>query len=99
MSEYLLSVQTPQGEVFKGPVSFLAAAGQAGEVGILGQHAPMIIALKRGLLKVNAAEGEKFFVHESGILEVKPNHDVLILVDDAHTADSKEDAVRKLVVR
>lgn len=99
MTEYSLSVQTPQGEVFKGPVSFLSAAGQSGDVGILGQHAPMIIALKRGILKVTAADGQKYFVHESGVLEVKPNHDVLVLVDDAQTADSEKDAAQKLCAK
>ncbi len=96
MTEFAFAVQTPQGEVFKGPVSFLTANGYTGEVGILNNHAPMIITLKRGVLKVTQADGQKFFVHESGVLEVKPDHNVLALVDDASLAADEQDAKKKL---
>ena len=96
MTTYALSILTPQGEVFKGPVEFLTASGQLGEVGILANHAAMIIALKRGIMKVKSAEGQKFFVHDTGVLEVKPTHDVLALVDGAFAAENEQDAKQKL---
>lgn len=96
MTEYAFAIQTPQGEIFKGPVSFVTASGHSGEVGILNNHAAMIIALKRGILKVKVLDEQKFFVHESGILEVKPNHDVLVLVDDALAVNTEQEAKTKL---
>lgn len=96
MTEYALSILTPQGEVFKGNVSFVTAPGQLGQVGVLGKHAPMIIALKRGVLKITTDQGQKFFQIDSGIMEVKPNHDVLVLVDDAHLASSEQEAHQQL---
>ena len=97
MTQYSLSIITPQGEVFKGPVEFLIASGEMGEVGILGRHAAMIIALKRGIMKVTTtSDGKKFFVHDTGILEVKPTHDVLALVENAVMAASELEAKEKL---
>ncbi len=96
MTTYRLSILTPQGEVFKGPVEFLTAAGELGEVGIMSNHAAMIISLKRGVMKVKSPEGQKFFVHESGVLEVKPTHDVLALVDNALPAANEQEAILKL---
>lgn len=96
MTSYALSILTPQGEVFKGSVEFLTAAGLLGEVGILANHAAMIIALKRGIMKVTSSEGQKFFVHDTGVLEVKPTHDVLALVDNAVAAADEQDARQKL---
>ncbi len=92
MSGYTLSILTPQGEVFKGLVNFVSAPGEMGEIGILGSHAAMTISLKRGIMKVLDQDGEKFVVNEAGILEVKPSHDVLALVEGAVVASSRKEA-------
>ncbi|MBL8012926.1 MAG: ATP synthase F1 subunit epsilon [Candidatus Omnitrophica bacterium] len=97
MTVYSLSILTPQGEAFNGKVSAVLASGQMGQVGILANHAPMTLALKRGVFKITTTDqGQKYFVLESGILEVKPNHDVLALVDDARSASSEQDAQQQL---
>lgn len=75
--------------MFNGPVEFLLISGQLGEFGVMAKHAPIIVSLKKGVLKLRTESGESFFAHESGVLEVKPNHDVLVLVDDAHAVAGK----------
>ncbi len=91
MSTYQLSILTPQGEIFNDQVVSLTASGQLGEFGVLANHAPMIVSLNKAVMKLSTDAGEKFFAHETGILEVKPNHDVLVLVDDAFSiADALE---------
>lgn len=93
---YTLSILTPQGEIFKGAVNFLTAPGEMGQVGILGNHAAMVIALKRGIMKIVSQEGQKFVVNDSGILEVSPSHDVLALVEGAVVAADENEAKDKL---
>lgn len=92
MKPYTLSIVTPQGEIFKGLVKSLTAPGAMGRVGILGSHAAMIMALKRGMMKVKTQEGQKFFTTDQGILEVKPSHDVLVLVEGAEIAADQKDS-------
>jgi F-type H+-transporting ATPase subunit epsilon len=93
MTAYTLSIVTPQGEIFNGLVNSLTAPGEMGRVGILGSHAAMIMALKRGMMKVETQQdGQKFFTTDHGILEVKPSHDVLVLVEGAEAAADHDEA-------
>ena len=96
MAGYQLSILTPQGESFNGTVEALSAQGQMGGFGVLAGHAAIVYSLARGILKITAANKNLFFAHQSGILEVKPDHNVLILVDEAVDAANLADAQTKL---
>jgi F-type H+-transporting ATPase subunit epsilon len=95
MASYQLSILTPQGEIFKDKVEFVSVQGQLGGFGVFAGHAPIISALDRGVLKIIAEGKDKFFAHATGVLEVKPDHDVLILVDEAVPAATPEEAKAK----
>lgn len=86
MVNYKLSIITPDGQAFQGQVQSLQAPGQAGWLGILAQHAPMVVALNPGRLKIQQDVQEKSFEIKSGILEVDASHNVVILVDQADPA-------------
>jgi F-type H+-transporting ATPase subunit epsilon len=89
MAKYQLSILTPQGELFNEPVEALTAQGVLGSFGVLAGHAPIIYSLDKGTLKITSEGRVKFFTHQSGILEVKPDHNVLVLVDEAVEGESK----------
>lgn len=92
MTAYNLSIITPQGMIFNGSVNSLTAPGEMGRVGVLGSHAAMIMSLKRGMVKVETADGLKYFETEQGILEVKPSHDVILLVEGAQVSSNQLEA-------
>ena len=96
MSTYLLIVLTPDGKIFDNPVDEVVAPGATGMFGVLDKHAPMVAALKKGILKIKQNSAEKFFAVEGGILEVAPSHQVLVLVDQAQEASSLSDAQQKV---
>ena len=96
MANYQLSILTPQGEIFNDKVEFVSAQGQLGNFGVMAGHAAFISALDRGVLKITQEGKEKFFTHATGVLEVKPDHQVLILVDEVFPANSAEEAKTKL---
>ena len=50
-------VVTPQREVWSGAAEMVIARGVAGEVGILAGHAPMLIRLAVGPLRIQQEEG------------------------------------------
>lgn len=56
--------------------------GAAGEMGILPNHAPLLSALKYGLLRVRSHGDEEIFTIAGGIVEVQPNR-VTVLADVA----------------
>ena len=68
--------------VFEGDVDIVVAAGEAGEMGILPNHAPLLSILKYGVLKVRSQGDELDFTISGGLIEVQP-HIVTILADAA----------------
>ena len=96
MSSYPLIVLTPEGKIFDSAVEEVVAPGAAGMFGVLAKHAPLVAALKKGVLKIKQNSSEKFFAVEGGVLEIAASNQVLILVDAATEANSLSDAKQKL---
>jgi F-type H+-transporting ATPase subunit epsilon len=64
-------VVTPEREVWSGTAEMLIARGVDGELGILGGHAPMMVQLAIGPLRIlTEGEGEVAAVVDGGFLHV-----------------------------
>jgi F-type H+-transporting ATPase subunit epsilon len=63
-------VVTPQREVWSGPADMVIARGTEGEVGILAGHAPMLIRLAVGWLRVRHDGAEEKAVVDGGFMHV-----------------------------
>ncbi|HYJ60711.1 MAG TPA: ATP synthase F1 subunit epsilon [Actinomycetota bacterium] len=63
-------VVTPEREVWSGEADELIARGVDGEVGILGGHAPLLVQLAIGPLRMLADGGETVAVVDGGFLHV-----------------------------
>ena len=62
---------TPEREVWSGDAEMVIARGIEGEVGILGGHAPLLIRLAIGPLRIHGAGGERdVAVVDGGFLHV-----------------------------
>ena len=93
---YQLAILTPEGRCFDGDVQSLVAPGLAGSFGVLSNHAPMVTALRAGIVTV-AVNGEPtaLFVIGGGILEVETER-VTLLADSAEKAATLTEAEQKL---
>lgn len=81
-----LEVVTPAQKLFSEDVRFVVVPGVMGELGILPDHAPLMSALKIGVMKVQQ-EGKTFKMAISGgFVEVR-NSRVTILADSAEKAE------------
>lgn len=80
---FQLSIVTPSGKVYEDSVDSVAAPGLLGGFEVYSGHSSLVAALKDGKLKVRKAGQEQVFATASGILEVMPDHNVLVLVDSA----------------
>lgn len=97
MATIHVDVVSAEESIFSGEAKFVALPGEAGELGILPQHTPLITRIKPGAVRIERADnGEEEFVFVAGgILEVQPNA-VTVLADTAIRAeDIDEAAVRK----
>jgi F-type H+-transporting ATPase subunit epsilon len=63
-------VVTPEREIWSGEATMVIARGVEGEVGILPQHAPLLIRLAVGPLRIRMDGTEEAAVVEGGFLHV-----------------------------
>ena len=81
-----VSVVTPEGPAFEGEAEMLIVPGDAGEIGVLARHAPLVAMLKAGSTRVHLGDGEvREFATGPGFFQVLDNR-AIALVDDAVAA-------------
>ncbi|MEY2684573.1 MAG: synthase epsilon chain [Pseudomonadota bacterium] len=83
MSTIQVEVVSAEESIFSGQATFVALPGEAGELGILPGHVPLITRIKPGAVRIEKADGgEEFVFVAGGILEVQPKL-VTVLSDTA----------------
>ena len=83
MSTIHVDVVSAEESIFSGEAKFVSLPGEAGELGILPGHIPLITRIKPGAVRIEKADGgEEFVFVAGGILEVQP-HCVTVLSDTA----------------
>ena len=87
-----LDIVSAEASIFNGQVTFLAATGNSGELGIYPGHTALITSLKPGQIRAQLAEGqEEVFYISGGMLEVQPDA-VTVLADTAVRAGDLDEA-------
>ncbi|MFC4279051.1 F0F1 ATP synthase subunit epsilon [Achromobacter aloeverae] len=99
MATLHVDVVSAESSIFSGEAKFVVLPGEAGELGILPGHTPLISRIRPGTLKiVRADNGEESVFVAGGILEVQPGG-VTVLADTAIRAadldEAKAEAARK----
>lgn len=81
-----LDIVTPSRLVYSGPVTSFSAPGIEGGFQILFNHAPYLVALKLGVIKIVEADGDVIlFATSGGFVEIH-NNKVIVLAETAHPA-------------
>lgn len=65
-----IHVVTPEREIWGGEADMVVARGTEGEVGILAGHAPLLVRLAIGALRIQHDGGEEAAVVDGGFLHV-----------------------------
>ena len=81
-----LSVVTPEGAAFEGEAEMVIVPGAAGEIGVLARHAPLVVMLKSGEIRVKAGNDWQSFAAGPGYFKVQQDR-AIALVDDAVRAE------------
>jgi F-type H+-transporting ATPase subunit epsilon len=79
--------------IFSGEATMLIAPGEAGELGILPEHMPLLTRIKPGTLRIQTAEGgeEEVIYVSGGMMEVQPDV-VTVLADTSVRAHDLDEA-------
>ena len=81
--KFEVSLVTPEGAAYEGQCEMLVVPGDAGEIGVLARHAPLVAMLRAGSTRVHLREGEVLeFATGPGFFKVEQDR-ALALVDDA----------------
>jgi F-type H+-transporting ATPase subunit epsilon len=87
-----VSVVTPDGPAYEGEAEMLIVPGQAGEIGVLARHAPLVATLKAGSTRVHLGGNEIIELATGpGFFKVETDR-ALALVDDAVNVQEIDDA-------
>jgi F-type H+-transporting ATPase subunit epsilon len=90
---FKLSVVTPEKTELEINVRSIVAPGSEGYLGVLSNHAPLITALKPGVLSVvDESDGESYYALSGGFLEVSAN--IATILADAIESAEEIDAER-----
>lgn len=72
--------------VWEGDADIVVVPGEAGEMGILPNHAPLLSTLRYGILRVRHNGEEEVFAVAGGIIEVQPEL-ITVLADSAESVE------------
>ena len=85
MATFEVSLVTPEGAAFEGEVEMIIVPGEAGEIGVLARHAPLVAMLKAGSTRIyrrREPDDVVEFATGPGFFKVEQDR-ALALVDDA----------------
>ena len=79
--------------IFSGEATMLIAPGEAGELGILPEHVPLLTRIKPGTVRIQTGEGgeEEIIYVSGGMMEVQPDV-VTVLADTSIRAHDLDEA-------
>ena len=83
---FSLSVVTPEGAAFEGEAERLVVPGDAGEIGVLARHAPLVAMLRAGEIRIRTGGEWQSFAAGPGYFKVQRDR-AIVLVDDAVRAE------------
>jgi F-type H+-transporting ATPase subunit epsilon len=86
-----LEIVTPQRVVYKDDARFVVVPGVEGELGFLPDHAPLVSALKTGVLRVQKDGNTTSVALHGGFVEVRDSR-VTVLANAAEKADEIDKA-------
>ena len=94
-----LDVVSAEKNIFSGLVESMQVTGSEGELGILPGHAPLLTALKPGMVRLVKQHGhEEVFYLSGGFLEVQPRA-VIVLADAVIRGKDIDEAAAQAAVK
>ena len=77
--------------IFSGEAEMVVAPGEAGELGILPEHIPLLTRVKPGTIRIQKGGDEEIIYVSGGMMEVQPDR-VTVLADTSVRAHDLDEA-------
>jgi len=86
-----VDIVSAEQEIFSGAAECLIAPGEAGELGILPEHMPLLTRIKPGTVRIQNGTEEEVIYVSGGMMEVQPDR-VTVLADTSIRAHDLDEA-------
>ena len=86
-----VDIVSAEQEIFSGEAEMVIAPGEAGELGIMPEHMPMLTRVKPGTLRIQKGGEEEIIYVSGGMMEVQPDR-VTVLADTSVRAHDLDEA-------
>ena len=87
-----VDIVSAEQEIFSGEAEMVIAPGEAGELGIMPEHAPLLTRIKPGTVRIQQAGAAEEVIYVSGgMMEVQPDR-VTVLADTSIRAHDIDEA-------
>src|ERR1051326_9112314 len=87
-----VDIVSAEQQIFSGQADMVIAPGEAGELGILPEHSPLLTRIKPGTVRIQNAGAEEEVIYVSGgMMEVQPDR-VTVLADTSVRAHDLDEA-------
>jgi F-type H+-transporting ATPase subunit epsilon len=87
-----VDIVSAEQEIFSGEADLVIAPGDAGELGILPEHAPLLTRIRPGAVRIQSSGAEEEVIYVSGgMMEVQPDR-VTVLADTSVRAHDLDEA-------
>ncbi len=93
-----VSLVTPEGAAFEGEAEMIVVPGEAGEIGVLARHAPLVALLKAGSTRVYLSydnDEVQEFATGPGFFQVLEDRAIALVDDAVRAADVDVDRARE----
>ena len=86
-----VDIVSAEQEIFSGEADMVIAPGEAGELGILPEHMPLLTRVKPGTIRIQKGGEEEIIYVSGGMMEVQPDR-VTVLADTSVRAHDLDEA-------
>jgi F-type H+-transporting ATPase subunit epsilon len=86
-----VDIVSAEASIFSGEADMVIAPGEAGELGILPEHMPLLTRIKPGTIRIRTGSEEEIIYVSGGMMEVQPDR-VTVLADTSVRAHDLDEA-------
>jgi len=86
-----VDIVSAEASIFSGAADMVIAPGEAGELGILPEHMPLLTRIKPGTIRIRTGDEEEVIYVSGGMMEVQPDR-VTVLADTSVRAHDLDEA-------
>ena len=86
-NSFKVEIYTPTGKYFVGDATYLTVTSSVAVLGILPDHAPLITTLEICMLSIKINSKELNYAIGGGVMHIKEDHAVVLLVNSIERSD------------